>query len=274
MCEKPLARDLAEAQSLVDLARQSDVLLAVAYNYSGYPAVREAHERVRQGFLGEIRRVLVEYQQDWLMRPIERTGNKQAGWRTDPTFAGDGGCVADIGSHAFHLAEYVSGTRVQALCADLTRFVPQRAVADDANILLRFEGGGKGILSCSQIACGEYNDLNLRIYGADAAVEWHQQRPDTLTYKPAEQPWQQLPMGTAVISAANRLATRLPAGHPEGYLEAFAVLYRHFIADLRRVARGESPQGGYPTALDGLRGMRFIARALESSYLGGVWLPL
>jgi predicted dehydrogenase len=274
VCDKPLAHTVADAAALADLVRSSGQLFALTHNYTGYPAVREARARVAQGAVGEIRKVLVEYHQDWLMMPLENDGNKQAAWRTDPQRAGASGCVADIGSHAHNLLEYITGTRVRALSADLTAFVPGRRLDDDANMLLHLDGGGKGVMTCSQVACGEENDLRIRIYGSVGGLEWQQQEPNTLLYKPAARPWQRLRVNTSTMSAASRAASRLPAGHPEGYLEAFAVLYRDFIADLRRSARGEPLQGGYPSALDGYRGMQFIEAAVESSGQGGRWVHL
>ncbi len=251
---------------------RSGLPFALTHNYTGYPMVRAARARVRAGALGELRRVLVEYQQDWLMEPLEQTGQKQAAWRTDPARSGAAGCVGDIGTHAANLLEFVTGRPIVALCAELTTFVSGRALDDDANILLRLEGGARGTLSCSQVACGEENALSIRVYGTAAGLEWHQHEPNTLIFKPAGQPWQRLRTAAPTGSEAARAAARLPGGHPEGYLEAFAVLYRAFIEDLRRRARGEAPVGGYPGVEEGLSGMRFIACAVESSRRGGQWL--
>lgn len=274
VCEKPLAISIEEAENLVALVEHSKLLFAVTYNYSGYPAVRQAQEMVRTGALGNLRKVHVEYQQDWLMSALESTGNRQASWRTDPAQAGVGGSVGDIGSHAAHLAEYVTGRRIISLCADLSRFVPGRRLDDDASMLLRFEAGIRGTLSCSQIACGEENNLSLRVYGERAGLEWRQQEPNTLIYKPAGKPWELLRTGQKYLGAAATAATRLPAGHPEGYLEAFAVIYGDFIADLHRLRRGVAPQRNYPTVHDGLRGLRFITEAVESSERGAQWVEL
>jgi predicted dehydrogenase len=208
------------------------------------------------------------------MTPLEQSGNKQAEWRTDPARAGISCCVGDIGSHAENLLEYITGQHIAALCAELTSFVPGRRLDDDANILLRMSGGAKGTLVCSQVACGEENGLAIRVYGSRGGLEWHQQEPNTLIFKPAGAAWQYLRTGRDFQAAAAREATRTPAGHPEGYLEAFAVIYRDFIADVRRVQRGEPAQRNYPGVRDGLRGMRFIARAVESSQRGAVWLEL
>jgi predicted dehydrogenase len=274
ICDKPLAFSVAEGEALAALADQGEPLFALTYNYTGYPAVREARELIRRGQLGGLRKVLVEYNQSWLMDPIERCGSKQAAWRTDPNKAGVSGCVGDIGSHAENLLQFVTGERISALCADLSTFVPGRELDDDANILIRLEGGGKGTLVCSQIACGEENNLTIRVYGEKAGLEWHQQEPNSLIYKPSGQPWQTLRAGSGYLSEPARAASRLPAGHPEGYLEAFAVIYREFIADIRRVRLGETPGRNYATVHDGLRGLRFVAKAVESSRQGGAWLTL
>jgi predicted dehydrogenase len=274
VCDKPLAFSVPEAEALVEMVVRSGRLFALTHHCTGYAAVREARDRVQRGLLGDIRKVVVEYHQDWLMEALEHGDNKQAAWRVDPQRAGISGCVADIGTHAENLLEYITGRKILALCADLSHFVADRRLDDDANILLRLEGGGKGVMSCSQIACGEENELSIRVYGSLAALEWRQQDPATLLFKPAGQPWQRLRVASASMSAASRAVSRLPAGHLEGYLEAFAVLYREVIEDLRRLSRGEPDQGGYPTVHDGLRGMKFIARAVESSRQGGRWLEL
>jgi predicted dehydrogenase len=274
ICDKPLAVTVAEGEALASLVAAGKPLFALTHNYTGYPTVRQAREMVRSGALGTLRKVLVEYQQDWLMEPLERQGNKQAEWRLDPARAGVSGCVADIGTHAENLLAFITGLRITALCADLTSFVPGRVLEDDASILLRLDGGARGTLVCSQVACGEENALAIRIYGSKAGLEWRQQEPNTLIYKPAGGPWQSLRTGQGYLTEAAKAGTRTPAGHPEGYLEAFANLYRLFIADIRRLQRGEQPQGGYPTVADGLRGLEFIARAVESSKRGAVWLEL
>jgi predicted dehydrogenase len=272
VCDKPLAANVEEGEQLADLVGRGKVLFALTHAYAGYPLVRHARELVRQGALGEIRKVLVEYLQDWLMTAVERSGNRQATWRTDPARAGISLAVGDIGTHAEHLLGFVTGLRIEALCADLSSVVPGRKLDDDANILLRLANGAKGVLVCSQIACGEENDLSLRIYGSQASLEWRQQEPNTLIFKPAGAPWQRLRAGQPHLSDEAKAGTRTPPGHPEGYLEAFATLYRLFIEDVRRVARGEPPAGGYPTVQDGLRGLRFVAKAVESSARGAQWV--
>jgi predicted dehydrogenase len=274
ICDKPLAHTLEDAERLAELVAKRNALFALTHAYTGYPMIRQARDLVRQGALGEIRKVLVEYLQDWLMAPLERSGNKQAAWRTDPARAGISLCVADIGTHCENLLHFVTGLEIASLNADLSSVVPGRRLDDDANILIRLGNGAKGALVCSQIACGEENALKLRIYGSKASLEWHQEEPNTLVYKPAGEPWQRLRAGQAHLGADARAATRTPSGHPEGYLEAFATLYKLFAADVRRAARDEQPLGGYPTAADGLRGMRFVAAAVESSARGAQWISV
>lgn len=272
--DKPMSLSLEEAQKEVALVEKSNLIFALTHNYTGYPAIRQARDIVRRGEIGNVRKVLVEYLQDWLMEPLERTGSKQASWRTDPTKSGISGCVGDIGTHAENLLEFVTGLRRSALCADLTTFVDGRVLEDDATMLLRLQNGGKGILTCSQITAGEENNLTLRVYGSKASLEWHQMEPNTLLFKQQGQPCQLLRVGQFYLSSEVKALTRLPAGHPEGYLEAFANLYRLIIADIRRVERGQEPEGGYPNVHDGLRGMQFIAAAVESSHKGAVWVDV
>jgi predicted dehydrogenase len=208
------------------------------------------------------------------MEPLETRANKQAAWRTDPARAGLSGCVGDIGTHAQHLLEFVTDLRIEALCADLRSFVAGRRLDDDANILLRLRGGATGTLVCSQVACGEENRLSIRVYGTQAGLEWHQQEPNTLIYKRAGSPWERLRTGQSYLSPSAKAVTRIPAGHPEGYLEAFANIYRGFMQDVRRVELGQPPVRDYPGVQEGLRGLRFIAQAVASSRAGSVWLSL
>ena len=274
VCDKPLALRVDEGEELARLIGTGTTLFALTHNYTGYPAVRQAREMVRAGELGTLRKVMVEYTQDWLMEPVEQRGNRQALWRTDPSRAGLGGCVGDIGTHAANLLEFVTGLEIEALCADLTAFVAGRQLDDDASLLLRLRGGAKGTLVCSQVACGEENRLALRVYGTHAGLEWHQQEPNTLLHKPAGRPWQSLRTGHAYLDPAARALSRLPPGHPEGYLEAFANIYRAFMADVRRLGRREPPQRDYPGIREGLRGLRFVAGAVASSRAGSVWMRL
>jgi predicted dehydrogenase len=272
--DKPMTFNLEEARELVQLVERSKLVYALTHTYTGYPTVRHARALVQQGELGEIRKVLVEYIQEWLMNPEEAHGNKQAEWRTDPARSGLAGCVGDIGTHAANLVEFITGLKIASLSADLTTFVPGRRLDDDANMLLRLENGARGVLTCSQVAAGEENELGIRIYGTKAGLEWHQMEPNTLILKRPGQPRQVLRTGLPYMSAEARAATRTPAGHPEGYLEAFANLYKLAITDIRRVESGESAQGGYPTVYDGLRGMLFITRAVESSRQNAAWVTV
>lgn len=274
ICDKPVTFSLEEARELVALVERSGRVFALTHNYTGYPAVRHARELVRRGEIGQIRKVLVEYLQDWLMEPLERSGNKQAEWRTDPARSGVAGSLGDIGTHGENLLEFITGLRIASLCADLSTFIEGRRLDDDANILLRLENGGKGILTCSQIAAGEENALAIRVYGSKAGLEWHQQEPNTLFFKPHGQPQQILRTGLGYMSDEAKAATRAPAGHPEGFYEAFANIYRLAIADIRRVESGQPAQGGYPTIYDGLRGMQFVVGAVESSRQGAIWVRL
>ncbi len=272
--DKPMSFTLEEAQEEVALVERSNLVFALTHNYTGYPTVRHARDLVRRGVLGDIRKVLVEYIQDWLMEPVEKSGNKQASWRTDPTKSGISGCIGDIGTHGENLLEFITGLKIASLCADLTTFVESRALEDDANMLLRLENGGKGMLTCSQIAAGEENNLTLRIYGSKAGLEWHQMEPNTLLFKQPGQPTQILRTGQPYMSDEAKAATRLPSGHPEGFLEAFANLYKMIIADIRRVEEGNKAMGGYPTVYDGLRGMQFVTKAVESHKNGNVWVNM
>jgi len=274
VCDKPLAASLDEARELADIVARSGKLFALTHTYSGYPLVREARDFVAGGRLGELRKIQVEYNQDWLMEPLEHRGNKQAQWRLDPARSGISCCVGDIGTHAKHLLEFISGRKVRSVCAELTGFVAGRRLDDDASMLLRLEGGARGTLVCSQIACGEENGLNIRLYGSKAGLEWHQVEPNTLLVKPAGKAWERFRTGGGHLGGAAVRATRVPAGHPEGYLEAFANLYHDFMADLRRVDAGEPPLRDYPGIDDGIRGMRFVEAAVESSARGAVWVDL
>ncbi|MHB8599459.1 MAG: Gfo/Idh/MocA family protein [Ktedonobacteraceae bacterium] len=274
VCDKPMTLTLEEARALVELVEQKKLIFALTHTYTGYPVVRHARHLVRTGAIGTIRKVLVEYVQDWLMEPVERTGNKQAIWRADPAKSGLAGAVGDIGTHGANLLEFITGTHIASVCADLTTFVEGRQLDDDASILLRLDNGGKGVLSCSQVAAGEENALGIRIYGSKAGLEWRQMEPNTLLFKQPGQPQQILRTGLPYMSDEAKMATRLPAGHPEGYLEAFANIYWLAIADIRRVQADETPEGGYPTVYDGLHGMQFITSVVESSRKGCVWTNL
>lgn len=275
--DKPATFNLEEARELGALVERTGLLYALTHNYTGYPLVKEAREVVCSGRLGKIRKVVVEYPQGWLATRLEESGQKQAAWRTDPEKAGAAGCLGDIGTHAENLAEYITGLRIKELAADLTAFVPGRRLDDDANILLRFEGGAKGVLHASQISVGEENGLNIRVYGEFGGLEWHQQEPNTLLLKWPDRPVEVLRTGMGYLGASAAAATRIPPGHPEGYLEAFANIYRNFSGHLRAVLEGREPDAltlDYPKIADGIRGMAFLDAAVQSSANNARWTAL
>ena len=273
--DKPVTLDLAEARNLEALVADTGMLFAVTYNYNGYPMVKEARHLVRSGAFGAVRRVIVEYIQGWLAEPVERAGNRQAEWRTDPERSGSAGCMGDIGTHGENLASYVTGLAVTELCADLTAFVPGRPLDDDGNVLLRFDNGARGILFASQVAVGEENGLKLRVYGERGGLEWSQMEPNSLIVRWPDRPAELRRTGAPGVSPAAATATRLPAGHPEGFLEAFAVIYRNFATALRARLDGQEPPADaldFPTIADGVRGMAFVETVVESARRGA-WLP-
>lgn len=275
MSDKPATFDLAEARQLASLAEQTGLVFGLTHNYTGYPMVKEARHLVRSGAFGAVRRVVVEYIQGWLAGPEEQAGNKQAEWRTDPARSGAAGCMGDIGTHGENLAEYVTGLRIESLCADLTTFVPGRRLEDDGNVLLRFEGGARGVLFASQIAVGEENGLRLRVYGEAGGLEWNQMEPNSLIVRWPDRPFEIRRTGGPGVGDAAAGATRLPAGHPEGFLEAFAVLYRNFADTLEAKAAGKEPNPDaldFPTIADGVRGMAFIETVVASSRAGAQWM--
>lgn len=274
--DKPATFNLAEAVELGTLVEKSGLLYALTHNYTGYPLVKEAREVVLSGRLGRIRKVVVEYPQGWLATPLEQTGQKQAGWRTDPARSGVAGCLGDIGTHAENLAEYITGLRIKELAADLGTFVEGRRLDDDANLLLRFEGGAKGVLHASQVSAGEENNLAIRVYGELGGLEWRQQEPNTLLLKWPDRPTEVLRTGMGYLGAAAKAGTRTPPGHPEGYLEGFANIYRNFAGHLRSVIGGTEVEPAfldYPKITDGIRGMAFIEAAVESSRHNARWTP-
>ncbi len=274
VCDKPLTHRLEDALTLADRVEQSDRLFCLTHNYTGYPMVREARSLVASGRLGRIRRVSCEYLQGWLASSEEASGNKQAEWRTDPGRAGAAGCFGDIGTHAQNLLEFVTGERIEAIAADLSTWVDGRALDDDGNVLLRLSGGGRGVLSASQIAVGEENALTLRIYGEQGGLEWHQMSPNTLRVKWPDRSVTLRRTGGPETSTEAVSATRLPAGHPEGYLEAFALLYRNFARALRARNDGRTPDLDFPGIAEGVRGMHFIDAVVKSANDGGRWLDL
>jgi predicted dehydrogenase len=276
ICDKPLTSTLTDARRLVRLVENGKALFVLTHNYTGYPLVRQAREMVVSGRLGEIRLVQVEYPQDWLAEPLEQTGQKQAAWRTDPAQSGVGGSTGDIGTHAFNLAEFVSGLELEALAADVQTFVAGRRVDDNAHVLLRFRGGARGMLWCSQVAVGHENGLRLRIYGTRGSLEWAQEEPNHLTFTALGEPPQRLARaGAGSLDAAARVS-RIPAGHPEGYLEGFANIYAEAAAAIMAARDGQAPAPGvsFPTVQDGLRGVRFVDRCIASSQRNGAWVTL
>ncbi|MBY0337649.1 MAG: Gfo/Idh/MocA family oxidoreductase [Acetobacteraceae bacterium] len=277
ICDKPLALTVAEAEDLAATVRRTGRVFVLTHNYSGHPMVRQARAMVAAGELGAIRVVQVEYPQDWLSTRLEATGQKQAGWRTDPARAGLGGSLGDLGTHAHHLAEFVTGLRVESVLADLQSFVDGRPVDDNAQLLLRFAGGARGMLWSSQVAPGNENALRLRVYGEKGGLAWSQEHPNQLLHTPLGEAPRLLARAVGALHPAAGHATRIPAGHPEGYLEAFAQLYRDAAEQIAARREGRAPDPlccDTPTVEDGLRGMRFVAAAVASSRAGGVWTPV
>jgi predicted dehydrogenase len=274
VCDKPMTLTLAEAKELRDLVNKTGLLFCLTHNYTGYPMVKEARQMIKDGKLGKIRKIVVEYPQGWLATKVE---NKQADWRTDPARSGIAGCMGDIGTHAENLAEYITGLKITEMCADLTTYVEGRRLEDDGNVLLHFEGGAKGVLHASQIAVGVENGLNIRVYGEKGGLYWLQEDPNTLIASWIGQPKQIIRTGVGKLSDAAGMNTRIPAGHPEGYLEAFANLYRNFANTLRSVLKGEKPNPAhldFPGPEDGVRGMAFIETVVASSSSKEKWFKM
>jgi predicted dehydrogenase len=278
ICDKPVTTNSADARELLALAQQRGLLFAVTHNYSAYPMVRHAQQMVREGALGDLRVVQVEYAQDWLAEPVEQSGQKQAAWRTDPAKSG-GGAIGDIGSHAWQLADMIVGRPVESLAAELSTFVPGRAVDDNVQVMLRYQGGARGMLWASQVAPGHANDLRIRVYGSQGSIQWRQEQPNELLYTPLGEPTRILARGGAGANAAAARMTRIPGGHPEGYLEAFAGLYSE-VAEHLQAARGAPGKATapapaqFPTIEDGLRGVLFIETVQASARAGGSWVPM
>jgi len=277
ICDKPLTASLEDARELQALVKESDLLFAVTYNYSGYPMVRQAREMIGDGVLGDIRVVQVEYPQDWLSTDLETSGQKQAAWRTDPKQAGAGGSLGDIGTHAFHLTEFVTGLEVTSLLADLHAFVPGRQLDDNAQMLLRFSNGARGSLWASQVAVGHENGLRIRVYGEQASLEWFQEQPNQLRYSVLGETPRVITRGCSDAGDSANAVTRIPGGHPEGFLEAFANLYRDFADQIQaRKNQQATPDSAnlVPTVADGLKGVEFVEKAVASSANGGIWQSL
>jgi predicted dehydrogenase len=277
VCDKPLCFSMEEANTLQKLVDETGLLFALTHNYTGYPMVKQARAMVQNGDLGTIRKVVVEYPQGWLSTKLEATGQKQAGWRTDPKKSGIAGAMGDIGTHAENLAEYITGLKIESLCADISTFVDGRLLDDDGNVLLRFDSGAKGILHASQISAGEENDLNIRVYGTKGGLQWFQMEPNSLYVKWLDKPKETLRTGVGDLYPSSQAHTRIPAGHPEGYLEAFANIYRNFAFCLQARLAGESPDKTYedfPTVQDGVRGMQFVEAVIKSGKSEAKWVKI
>jgi len=275
--DKPMTFTLDEALKLKSKMEETGLLLALTHTYAGYPAVKQAKQMVAEGQLGKIRKIFVEYPQGWLSEKAEDAGNVQASWRTDPTRSGKAGAMGDIGTHAHHLAEYITGLKVTELCAELNIFVPGRLLDDDGAVLLRFDSGARGVLVATQIAAGEENALKIRVYGENGGLEWSQMEPNSLILKWSKKPMEIYRTGTGFMGSAAVANTRTPGGHPEGYLEAFANIYRNFSFHLRAKMNGEQPKPewlDYPGIEDGIRGMQFIDAVVKAGYNDDVkWIP-
>lgn len=274
VCDKPLCFNMEEAKELEKLVKETGLIFALTHNYTGYPMVKQARAMIKNGDIGDIRKVVVEYPQGWLSTKLEDSDQKQAAWRTDPKRSGIAGAMGDIGTHAENLAEYITGLKITEMCADLSAFVDGRALDDDGNVLLRFDNGAKGILHASQIAAGEENDLNIRVYGTKAGLQWHQMLPNSLVVKWLDKPKEILRTGVGNLYPASLAATRIPAGHPEGYLEAFANVYRNFAKCVQARLDGVDVDPIYqdfPTVQDGVRGMLFIEKVVASSASEEKW---
>jgi predicted dehydrogenase len=276
VCDKPLAFNLDEAVALREVVKGSGKIFALTHNYTGYPMVKQARELVRSGELGDIRKVVVEYPQGWLSKPIDEQGQKQAAWRTDPEEAGASGCLGDIGTHAENLARYITGLEIDELCAEFTSFVPGRKLEDDANLLLRYKGGAKGVLYASQISAGDENTLRIRVYGTKAALEWHQEDPNDLIVKYQEAPRRIYRRGNEYLSDFTKRFVRIPSGHPEAFIEAFANIYLEAARAMEATLDGKAVPADcdFPTVNDGVDGMAFLATAVQSAKAGAAWTKM
>ena len=274
VCDKPLVHTSEQARALVDITKQKDIVFAVTYNYTGYPMVKQARHMVKNGDLGDIRKVIVEYNQGWLATKLEESGLKQAEWRTDPKRSGAAGCIGDIGSHAENLVSTVTGLELDAICADLTTFVPGRQLDDDGNLLLRFKNGARGVLISSQISISGENDLRLRVHGTKGSLTWHQEYPNDLYVTMMGEPTQLYRRANDYLCAAAQKAGRVPAGHPEAFFEAFANVYVGAAEAIRAKKEGRAAgelEGDFPTVEDGARGVKFIEKTVASSQSDNKW---
>ena len=276
ICDKPVTTTSADARMLRQLAQDRKLIFAVTHNYSAYAMVRHARQMVQEGLLGDLRIVQVQYAQDWMVEPIEQTGQKQAAWRTDPAKSG-GGTIGDIGTHAWQLADTIVGRPLEALVAELSSVVPGRAVDDNVQVMLRYQGGARGMLWASQAAPGHANDLRIGVYGSKGSIQWRQEQPDELLWTPQGEPTRIVKRGTPAANAAAARLSRIPGGHPEGYLEGFASLYSEIAAHLMAARTGDpalAANACFPTIDDGLRAVEFIETVQASARAGGVWVPL
>jgi len=276
ICDKPLTATLPEAKKLAKAAAASGVIFALTHNYTGYPMIRQAREMIAAGVLGDIRLVNVEYIQDWLSEPVEATGQKQAGWRTDPAQSGAGGSTGDIGTHAFNLANFVTGLTLDELSADLQSFVPGRRLDDNGHVMMRYTSGARGMLWCSQVAAGQENGLRLRVFGSKAGIEWEQENPNYLWVGPLGQPKYRLTRGGPGSGEAAARMTRIPSGHPEGYLEGFANIYAEAARAIIARRDGVAVDGAvtFPGLKEGLEGVAFVDACVRSSRKNGAWMKL
>lgn len=268
VCDKPMCLDINEASQLVEQVKNSGVIFALTHTYTGYPMVKHARHIVRKGMIGNIRRIVVEYPQGWLSTPLENENQKQATWRLDPAKSGKAGAIGDIGTHAENLAEYITGLTIESMCADLKAHVKGRKLDDDGSILLRYTNGANGILYASQISAGEENNLRIRVYGEKGSLDWSQMEPNTLWLRWLDKPAEMLRIGVGELSPEAHAHTRVPAGHPEGYIEAFANIYRNvaFAIQARLEGRSPDPMYDFPTVHDGWQGMKFIDCTVRSGY--------
>jgi predicted dehydrogenase len=275
--EKPIAFSLEEAQTLKKLVGETGLILALTHTYTGYPMVKEARHMVRSGALGKIRKVYVEYPQGWLSKPLENTGNMQASWRTDPKQSGMGGAIGDIGTHAANLAEYITDTKITEVCALLNTVVEGRRLDDDCSMLVRFDNGGSGVLLATQVAAGDENNLNIRVYGEKGGLEWRQEEPNTLVVKWLDKPKEIRRAGWTYLSDDAKRFIRTPAGHPEGYLEAFANIYRGFTQAVRAYQPGvktDYEKYDFPDVEDGVHGMTFVETVVRSAGSNEKWIKI
>ena len=277
VCDKPMTYDLDEAKELADLVEKSGLVFAVTHNYTGHPLIRHARHLFHSGEMGTVRKVLVEYFQDFLMVAHEKLGQKQAAWRVDPAQSGIGGTMGDVGTHCVNLLEYVTGDPITELCADKSTFLPDRTLDEDVNALLRFKGGGKGVLTISQVATGEENALTFRVYASEGAIKWAHENPNYLELYRYGEPRQTLTRGQGYLSEPAAASTRIPPGHPEGYLEGFATIYVGIVEAIRRHIDGEpmkTEDYDFPTVYDGLRGMQFMYQTVQSCNSGSTWVRM